>query len=106
MAFDLCDFLSFMIRSNGEIVPMMPDDEEFSAQQIRDYVAGPPEVVGETPDGFILFQNKDGKNLGLPLNEIATHMGGESAAQAGGIVGRVFVAHPDHIAPFWRRMQR
>jgi len=53
--------LSFIIQTNGEIVPAMPDDEEFSPQQIRDYVAGPPEVVCQTHDGFFLFHNKEGK---------------------------------------------
>jgi hypothetical protein len=31
------DNLSYIIRVNGEWVPAMPDDEEFSSQQIRDY---------------------------------------------------------------------
>src|SRR5678815_6194095 len=74
MAFDTGKFLSFVIRTNGEIVPTMPDDEEFSASQIGAYVAGTPEVVGETHDGFLLFQSKEGTERGLPVNELATSM--------------------------------
>lgn len=44
--------LSFIIKAGGEIIPAMPDDEEFSPQQIRDFVAGPPELLGPTHDGF------------------------------------------------------
>ena len=70
MAFDTGKFLSFVIRTNGEIVPTMPDDEEFSASQIGAYVAGTPEVVGETHDGFLLFQSKEGTERGSPVNEL------------------------------------
>ena len=93
--------LSFIIRPSGEIVPAMPDDDEFSPQQIRDYVAGPPEVVCQTHDGFFLFHNKEGKQRGLPPNELATAMY-LTPQRAGRVVGRVLVAHPAHIAPYWK----
>jgi hypothetical protein len=92
-----------MIRTNGEIVPTMPDDEEFSAQQIRDYVAGTPEVVGETQDGFIVFQSAEAKDHGLPVNELATGMCANPPEAACVLLGRVLLAHPDHVAPYWRR---
>ena len=82
MAFDTGKFLSFMIRTNGEIVPTMPDDEEFSASQIGAYVAGTPEVVGETHDGFLLFQSKEGTERGLPVNELATSMYGATGGRS------------------------
>jgi len=94
--------LSFIIQTNGEIVPAMPDDEKFSPQQIRDYVAGPPEVVCQTHDGFFLFHNKEGKQRGLPANELATAMYLTPRRQAESVVGSVFVAHPDHIASYWK----
>ena len=59
MAFDTGKFSSLMTRTNGEIVPTMPDDEEFSANQIGAYVAGTPEMVGETHDGF--FSSEQGR---------------------------------------------
>jgi hypothetical protein len=46
--------LSFIIKTSGEIVPAMPDDEEFSPQQIRDYVAGPPELFCDARQKFRL----------------------------------------------------
>ncbi|MFY9673424.1 MAG: hypothetical protein WAK13_03185 [Terriglobales bacterium] len=94
--------LSFIIRTNGEIVPAMPDDDEFSPQQIRDYVAGPPELFCQTHDGFFLFHNKEGKQRGLPANELATAMYLKPRQHEGSLLGRVLVAHPDHIASYWK----
>jgi hypothetical protein len=94
--------LSFIIKTSGEIVPAMPDDEEFSPQQIRDYVAGPPELFCETHDGFFLFHNKEGKERGLPPNELASAMYLKPPQPAGSLVGKVFVAHPAHIAAYWK----
>jgi len=94
--------LSFIIRTNGEIVPAMPDDEEFSPQQIRDYVAGPPELVCQTHDGFFLFHNKEGKQRGLPPNELASAMYLRPLQPEASLLGRVLVAHPAHIAPYWK----
>jgi len=94
--------LSFIIKTSGEIVPAMPDDEEFSPQQIRDYVAGPPELFCETHDGFFLFHNKEGKERGLPPNELAAAMYLKPPRTEGSLVGKVFVAHPAHIAAYWK----
>ena len=94
--------LSFIIKTTGEIVPAMPDDEEFSPQQIRDYVAGTPELFCQTHDGFYLFHNKEGKAQGLPPNELASAMYLRSPRQPGSLVGKVFVAHPAHIAAYWK----
>jgi len=91
-----------MIRTNGEIVPTMPDDEEFSAQQIRDYVAGTPEVVGETQDGFIVFQSAEAKERGLPVNEFASGLCSNFPEPTQVLLGRVLLAHPDHVATYWR----
>jgi len=94
--------LSFIIKTNGEIVPAMPDDDEFSPQQIRDYVAGTPELFCETHDGFYLFHNKEGKAKGLPPNELAAAMYLRCPQQPNSLVGKVFVAHPTHIAAYWK----
>jgi hypothetical protein len=102
MTTDRTDNLSFIIKTTGEIVPAMPDDEEFSPSQLRDYVAGPPEVVCKTHDGFFLFHNKEGKARGLPVNELATAMYLSGKQKKEGVVGRVLVAHPDHIPAFWK----
>ena len=99
------EFLSFMIRSSGDIVPTMPDDEEFSMQQIRDYVAGTPEVLGQTQDGYLLFQSKEGREK-APINQFASSMYGQMAASGGGLFGRIFLAHPAHVAPHWRQVKR
>ena len=106
---NLQDNLSYIIRFNGEFVPAMPEDEEFSIQEIRDYVAGPPEVVCFTSDGYVLFHNHDAKLKCLPANPEATVL--KSAASgdhcipsdADYICGRAFLAHPHHIPTFWSR---
>jgi len=102
MKFSLSDNLSFMIKTDGTVIAAMPDDEEFSPQQLRDYVAGPPEVVCVTADGFVLFHNKEGKAQGLEPNDVATSVV-SSIPQAENVVGRAFLAHPDHIAPHWKK---
>ena len=103
MTFDRKEFLSFIIRANGEVIPAMPDDEEFSVQQIRDYVAGRPEVICETREGFLLFRDQDGNAKGLPVNHLATSIYAENSSESSPVTGRVFVAHPEHVAPYWRR---
>ncbi|MGB9491518.1 MAG: hypothetical protein WCA92_13730 [Terriglobales bacterium] len=97
--------LSFIIEPSGEIVPAAPEEEVFSPQQIRDYVAGPPELVCQTHDGFFLFRNKEGKARGLPPNELATSMYLRPFWQEG-LLGRIFVAHPAHIDDFWKKKRR
>jgi hypothetical protein len=72
MTVDRRDFLSFLIKPSGEVVPAMPDEKEFSVEQIRDQVAGYPELICETCDGFLLFRDRDASTKGLPLNALAT----------------------------------
>jgi hypothetical protein len=99
---NLADNLSYIIKLDGTIIPAMPDDEEFSIQQIRDYVAGPPEAVCETQDGYILFHNREGESRELPPNRFATSVYVETTQQERRVLGRAFLAHPNHIAMFWR----
>jgi hypothetical protein len=78
----------------------MPDDECFSTQEIRDYVAGPPEIAYFTPDGYTLFQNSDATLTGFPVNEAATSLRHAASANSDSIRGRVFLAHPAHIPAY------
>jgi hypothetical protein len=103
MAFDRKSFFSFIIKTTGEVVRAMPDSEEFSVQQIRDYVAGRPEVICETCDGFLLFRNRDAGCEGLPLNPLVTSVYTKYARRPCAVSGRVFLAHPDHVPGHWRR---
>ena len=103
MTFDRKDFFSFIIKPTGEVIRAMPDDEEFSVANIRDHVAGHPEVICETPDGFLLFRNRDAAADGLVVNPLATSVYAECSPRPSTIKGRVFLAHPDHVAPYWRR---
>jgi hypothetical protein len=103
MAFDRKNFLSFIIKTTGEVIPAMPDEEEFSIQQIRDHVAGRPEVICETCDGFLLFRNRDASIEGLPVNPLATSVYAKYAQRPCPVSGRVFLAHPDHVPLYWRR---
>lgn len=103
MRFDRNDFFSFIIKTTGEVIPAMPDEEEFSIDQIRDHVAGRPEVVCETSDGFLLFRSRDANTKGLPVNPIATLVYAENSRQPSPVIGRVFLAHPEHVPPFWRK---
>jgi hypothetical protein len=95
---------SFIIHTNGEIMLTAPEDREFSPQQIRDYVAGPPELFCRTHDGFFLFHNKEAKALGLLPNDLATSMYLRQTPPAERLLGKIFVAHPDHLPPSWKSM--
>lgn len=106
MAFDQKHLLSFIIQTTGEVVPAMPDEEEFSVQQIRDHVAGHPEVLCETCDGFLLFRNRDASTQGLPFNPLATSVYTKYARRPCPVCGRVFLVHPDHVPSYWRRTLR
>lgn len=106
MAHDQKNLLSFIIKTTGEVVPAMPEDEEFSIQQIRDHVAGHPEVICETCDGFLLFHNRDASTQGLPLNALATSVYTKYTTRPCPVSGRVFLAHPMHVPPYWRRVLR
>lgn len=103
MAFDRKNFLSFIINSNGEVIPVMPHEEEFSVQQFRDHIAGHPEVLCETCDGFLLFRNRDAHTKGLPFNPLATSVYNKYVRRPCAVNGRVFLAHPDHVPAYWRR---
>lgn len=103
MRFNRKNFFSFIIKTSGEVIPAMPDEEEFSIQQIRDHVAGRPEVICETREGFLLFRNRDASTDGFHVNALATAVYAEYSGEPSPVIGRVFVAHPDHIPPFWRR---
>jgi len=103
MTIDRNDFLSFIIKPSGQVVPAMPHEEEFSVQQIRDQVAGYAEPICETSDGFILFRDRDASTKGLPLNPLATSVYVKNAQRPGDVNGVAFLAHPDHVATYWRR---
>jgi hypothetical protein len=103
MAFDRKNFLSFIINPSGEVIPAMPHEEEFSIQQIRDHIAGHPEVICETCDGFLLFRNRDANAKGLPLNPLATSVYNKYARLPCPVNGCVFLAHPDHVPFYWRQ---
>jgi len=68
MRLHLADFRSYMIRTNGECIAFMPAEEEFSIQQLRDAVAGTPEPVCFTADGYALFRDRDGEAKELSVN--------------------------------------
>jgi hypothetical protein len=103
VTFERKNFFSFIIKPSGEVVPAMPDEEEFSIQQIRDHVAGRPEVICETREGFLLFRNRDARADGFHVNAVATAVYTEYSGELSPVIGRVFLAHPDHVPPFWRR---
>lgn len=103
MTLDRKNFLSYIIKIDGEVVPAMPDEEEFSVQQIRDHVAGSPEVICETCDGFLLIRNRNASTEGLPVNLLATSVYTKYARRPSAVNGRVFLAHPEHLPPFWRK---
>ncbi len=103
MIFDRNNFFSFIIKATGEVIAAMPHEEEFSVQQIRDHVAGHPEVICETCDGFLLFRNRDANTNGLPVNPLATSVCAKYSGGACAVNGHVFLAHPKHVPPYWRR---
>ncbi len=107
MRLHLPDSLSYMIRTDGECIAFMPDDEEFSIRQLHDAVAGVPELVCFTAEGYALFRCRDAKANQLPVNQIATEIWHQAVpGQTESIVGRVFLAHPDHIPTYWRHIHK
>ena len=103
MTMNLSDYLSYLVKSDGQWVAFMPDEEEFSSRQIGDVVHGIPDLVCFTKDGYALFRNQDGEGLGLPSNPEATALWREaSGGWLGGIFGRAFLAHPRHIPAAWK----
>ena len=103
MTVDRKDFLSFLIKPSGEVVPALPHEEEFSVQQIRDQVSGCAELICETSEGFLPFRDRDASNKGLPLNPLATSIYSKDAERSGDVNGLAFLANPDHVAAYWRR---
>jgi hypothetical protein len=102
MPFNQKKLLSFIIKPSGEVIPAMPHEEEFSLEQIRDHIAGHPEVICETCDGFLLFRNRDAHAHRLPVNALATSVYAKYARRPCGLSGSVFLAHPDHVPRRWR----
>lgn len=81
----------------------MPDDEEFSIQQLRVAVAGCPELICFTADGYALFSDRERTAKQLPLNQVATCLWRESSPESCvAILGRAFLAHPHHIPAYWK----
>ena len=97
--FDRNNFFSFILKTTGDVIRAMPDEEEFSVRQIGDHVAGHPEVICETSDGFLLFRNRDASTQGLPVNPLATSVYWKYARRCCPVSGRAFLAHPDHVPP-------
>ena len=97
--------LSYILKVDGEIVPAMPDDGEFSVQEVRDYVAGNPAVACETQDGYVLFHNKDAESTGGTRNALASEICAEGNL-AHVIKGRAFLAHPQHVPAFWKELAK
>ena len=104
MTFEPQEFLELYYQN--EVIPAMPVEEEFSIQQIRDHVAGRPEVICETREGFLLFRNRDASADGFHVNPLATAVYPEYSGEPSPVIGRVFVAHPDHVPPFWAEQSR
>ena len=104
MTTNLSDFLSYLIKADGQWVAFMPDEEEFSSHHIGDVVHGIPDLVCFTKDGYALFRNRDGEALQLPGNADATALWHEAwGERPGTIFGRAFLAHPRHIPRAWKK---
>ena len=106
MTVDRKDVLSFIINPSGEVVSATPHEQKFSVQQIRDCVAGYPELVCETCDGFLLFRDRDASTKGLPVNPLASFIYTKYARRPCSVNGLVFLVHPGHVAPYWRTKLR
>ena len=94
---NLAEKLSYLIKPEGEVHAVMPDEETFSLKALQQYVGGNIEVVCRTRDGYILLSNKEGKQKGLPVNEVATSLCSEESGSGEIVAGKAMLAHPDHI---------
>ena len=107
MQLHLPDFLSYLIRPEGESVAFVPAEDEFSIKQLQDAVGALPELVCFTSEGYSLFRDRDGESKKLAVNEIATAIWRDAVRDRTEMIfGPVFLAHPAHIPAYWRQIYR
>lgn len=96
---NLDDKLSYFIKSDGSVLPVMPDqDPTFNTRELHDFIGEKIELVCYTRDGYALFRNQEGRLKGLPINEAATSLCREENGVDEIIAGNALLAHPEHIA--------
>jgi len=96
---NLEDKLSYFIKADGSVLPVMPDqDPTFNTRELHDFIGEKIELACYTPDGYALFRNQEGPSKGLPINETATLLCREEKDSQEIVAGNALLAHPDHVA--------
>jgi hypothetical protein len=95
---NLEDKLSYFIKPDGSILPVMPDqDPTFNTRELHDFIGEKIELACYTRDGYALFRNQEGASKGLPFNETATSLCREEKGADEIVAGNALLAHPEHI---------
>ena len=95
---NLDDKLSYFLKSDGSVLPVMPDqDPTFNTRELHDFIGDKIELVCYTRDGYALFRNQEGQSKGLPFNQTATSLFREEKGGNEIVAGNALLAHPEHI---------
>jgi hypothetical protein len=95
---NLADKLSYFIKPDGTVLPVMPDqDPTFNTRELHDFIGEKIELVCYTRDGYALFRNSEGRSEGLSVNETATSLCREEKGPEEIVAGNALLAHPEHI---------
>lgn len=87
------------------MLAFVPEQEEFSIRHLHEAVAGIPELVCFSADGYTLFRSTHAKGSQLPANKTATEIWRQADPdRTQTICGRAFLAHPSHIPTYWREI--
>ncbi|HEY1272277.1 MAG TPA: hypothetical protein VGF08_09850 [Terriglobales bacterium] len=92
------DKLSYFLKPDGTVRPVMPDqDPTFNTRELHAFVGEQIDLACRMPDGYLLFYNKDGIAGGLSVNEEATALCEEVKGKGNVIAGNALLAHPEHV---------
>ena len=95
---NLNEKLSYFIKADGSILPVMPDqDPTFNTRELHDFIGEKIELICYTSDGYALFRNQEGHSKGLPINETATALLRDEKGGNEVVAGNALLAHPEHI---------
>lgn len=95
---NITDHLSYYIKPEGNVTPVMPDQEAtFPLKFIQDFVGPRLEIACFTSEGYALIRNPEGTLQGLPVNSMATSLLSQATGKDDVIRGRAFLIHPEHF---------
>lgn len=85
-----------IIKSNGQVLELIPQAKEFSLDELRTIVGGYIQIVPSVRPDWFLVINEEGRLAGLPLNEKASLLYVNGIDDP--IVGDVALIHQSQIS--------